>query len=55
METLEAQLANSRRPRRFTGKGQLAVALHVTRQALRRGLPLAADALVTEGTGQVAA
>lgn len=54
MTPLEALLAEFRRARRFRGKGQLALALHVTRQALRRGLPLSPDALVTEGTGQVA-
>ncbi|MHC1790055.1 DUF4928 family protein [Solidesulfovibrio sp.] len=54
MNALEKRLADYRRVRRFVGKGQLAVALHVTRQGLRRGLPLSPDALVTEGTGQVA-
>ncbi len=54
MKPLEAQLAQYRRIHRFNGKGQLALALHVTRQAMRRGLPLSPGELVTEGTGQVA-
>jgi hypothetical protein len=54
MDSFEEHLEEYRRRRRFFRQGQLAVALHVTRQAIRRGLPLSADELVTEGTGQVA-
>jgi hypothetical protein len=54
MRTLEEQLSSFSRKRRFVGKGQLALALHVTRTALRKGLPLDPDTLVTPGTGQVA-
>jgi len=54
MKSLEEQLSDFRREHRFARKGQLAVALHVTRIALRRGLPLDPESLVTQGTGQVA-
>lgn len=35
------------------GKGALAVVIHVTRYAKENGLPLKADSLITEGSGQV--
>lgn len=38
---------------RFSGKGALCVALVVTQHARQKGLPLDADALLTEGGGQV--
>lgn len=38
---------------RFRGKGPLSVALIVTDHARKRGLPLRADELITEGGGQV--
>jgi hypothetical protein len=39
--------------KRFRGKGPLSVALIVTEHARKRGLPLRADELLTEGGGQV--
>lgn len=38
---------------RFSGKGALCVVLVVTQHAQQKGLPLDADALLTEGGGQV--
>jgi hypothetical protein len=39
--------------KKFRGKGPLSVALIVTDHARKRGLPLSADELITEGGGQV--
>ena len=51
---IEKALDAFRTANSFKSKGQLAVALHVTRLAKTQGLPLDPDALVTEKTGQVA-
>jgi hypothetical protein len=48
-ETLNAFTAE----KKFRGKGPLSVALIVTDHARKRGLPLNADELITEGGGQV--
>lgn len=54
MNILEEKLRNFQDLHRLYGKGQLAVALHVTRIAIHKGLPLDPETLVTRGTGQVA-
>lgn len=54
MTSLEARLDEFRNSKRFKGKGQLCVALVITRAARTQGLPLSADMLMTPGTGQVA-
>lgn len=54
MQSLEDLLIDFRRENGFIREGQLSVALHVTRVASQRGLPLSPDDLVTKGTGQVA-
>ena len=51
--TLETALDRFASEKRFTGKGALCVALVVTDQARKNGLPLNSDDLVTEGGGQV--
>jgi len=38
---------------KINGKGALAVVIHISRYAKENGLPLDADALITEGSGQV--
>lgn len=38
---------------KINGKGALAVVIHISRYARENGLPLDADALITEGSGQV--
>jgi hypothetical protein len=50
---LEALLSAFRDEKRIRGKGALAVVLHLSRHAIENGLPLNADELVTEGSGQV--
>lgn len=54
MTSLEERLDDFRNSKRFKGKGQLCVALVITRAARTQGLPLNADTLTTPGTGQVA-
>lgn len=54
MSKLEPTLRKFRDDHSFKGKGQLAVALHITRVAKSQGLPLNADDLVTDKNGQVA-
>lgn len=54
MSKLEKALAEFRDVHAFKGKGQLAVALHVTRLAKTHSLPLDPEKLMTEKTGQVA-
>ena len=51
--SLPSRLQQFRESARITGKGALAVVLHVTRYARDYGLPLHADDLITEGSGQV--
>jgi len=51
---LSERLAAFAKENRMSGKGPLSVALVVTRHAVRNGLPLDADTLLTEGGGQVA-
>ncbi len=50
---LRASLATFAKEKSFRGKGPLCVALVVTRHAMKYGLPLDPDALVTRGGGQV--
>lgn len=50
---LAARLADFRDEKRIKGKGALAVVLHLTRHAKDHGLPMKAEALTTEGSGQV--
>ncbi len=54
MTLLESHLQQFRDSRGWKQKGQLAVALHVTRVAREHGLPLDSETMVTSGTGQVA-
>lgn len=54
MTLLESHLQQFRDSRGWKQKGQLAVALHVTRVARENGLPLDSETMVTSGTGQVA-
>ena len=51
--TLATRLANFRDANNIKGKGALAVVVHVSRYAKENGLPLIADRLITEGSGQV--
>jgi hypothetical protein len=53
MNQLQARLSEFRDAKGFKGKGQLAVALHITRVAKNQGLPLDAATLRTEKSGQV--
>lgn len=53
MLKLYEQLEHFARTAKMTGKGAICVALVVTRHAKERGLPLNADALLTDGSGQV--
>jgi len=50
---LQTELQRFRESARVTGKGVLAVVLHVTRYARDNGLPLRSDDLITGGSGQV--
>ena len=50
---IEDQLSLFARDNNMKGKGALCVALVVTRQAINAGLPLDADALLTDNHGQV--
>jgi len=50
---LVQKLAAFRDEMKINGKGALAVVIHVSRYAEENGLPLDADALITEGSGQV--
>lgn len=50
---LRAELEAFARARSFRGKGPLSVALVVTDQAKKRGLPINPEDLLTEGRGQV--
>lgn len=50
---LQGELTTFTAEKRFRGKGPLAVALIVTDHARKRGLPLNAEELITEGGGQV--
>ncbi|MFU2208794.1 DUF4928 family protein [Solidesulfovibrio sp. C21] len=54
MDILEEKLRQFQKLHRLYGKGQLALALYVTRIAIHKGLPLDSETLVTRGTGQVA-
>lgn len=54
MSKLEKALGEFRDANSFKSKGQLAVALHITRLAKTQGLPLDPEKLVTEKNGQVA-
>lgn len=47
------QLTSFRDDNRITGKGALAVVVHLSRYAKENGLPLVADKLITDGSGQV--
>ena len=51
--TLNERLAAFAKEKRMIGKGPLCVALVVTRHAVRDGLPLDADKLLTDAGGQV--
>jgi hypothetical protein len=50
---LREALSSFTAEKKFRGKGPLSVALIVTEHARKRGLPLHADKLITEGGGQV--
>lgn len=50
---LATKLASFRDEKKINGKGALAVVIHISRYAKVHGLPLDADALITEGSGQV--
>ena len=54
MRNLEKRLSEFRERHRLTGKGQLAVMLHITRLAAENGLPLEPETLRTQKEGQVA-
>ncbi len=47
------QLKSFQDDTRITGKGALAVVVHISRYAKENGLPLVADNLITNGSGQV--
>ena len=53
MTSLEKQLAEFRDANGIKGKGQLAVALHITRLAVENGLPIDPETLRTDKEGQV--
>lgn len=53
MNSLERKLAAFRDAHALKGKGQLAVALHITRLARENGLPIDPESLRTEKEGQV--
>lgn len=50
---LATRLAAFRDEKKIRGKGALAVVIHISRYAKENGLPLDADGLITEGSGQV--
>lgn len=50
---LISKLTDFRDELKIRGKGSLAVVLHISRYAKEHGLPLNADNLITEGSGQV--
>lgn len=50
---LSRKLKAFREEMKIQGKGALAVVLHISRYAKENGLPIDADALITEGSGQV--
>ena len=50
---LTARLTVFRENNKIRGKGALAVVVHISRYARENGLPLDADNLITEGSGQV--
>lgn len=50
---LTAQLEKFRAEKHIKNKGALAVVLHLTRYARNHGLPLKAEKMTTEGSGQV--
>jgi len=52
-DDLQSRLRHFRDGARITGKGSLAVVLHVTRYAREHGLPLLPEHLITQGSGQV--
>lgn len=54
MKNLESLLNEFSEENAMKGKGPLCVALVITREAIRTGLPLNAEDLITEGQGQVA-
>jgi hypothetical protein len=54
MNILEKQLMQFQAARQWRGKGQLAVALHLTRLAIENGLPILSETLRTQKEGQVA-
>jgi len=54
MTSLEKLLTEFRDSHNLKGKGQLAVALHITRLAIENGLPLDPESLRTQKEGQVA-
>lgn len=47
------KLSGFRDETKIRGKGSLAVVVHISRYAKENGLPLDADALITDGSGQV--
>lgn len=50
---LVIQLEAFRNDKKIKGKGALAVVIHISRYAKENGLPLDADRLITDGSGQV--
>ena len=52
-DDIARKLSAFRDEMKISGKGALAVVVHISRHAKENGLPLDADALITEGSGQV--
>jgi hypothetical protein len=52
-DEIALKLSAFRDENKINGKGALAVVIHISRYAKENGLPLDADALITEGSGQV--
>lgn len=52
--TLHRSLSQFADENRFTARGQICVALHITRCAIERGLPLDSESFVPNGDGRVA-
>lgn len=52
-DDIARKLSVFRDEKKIHGKGALAVVVHISRYAKENGLPLDADALITEGSGQV--
>jgi hypothetical protein len=52
-DEIAQNLSAFRDENKINGKGALAVVIHISRYAKENGLPLDADALITEGSGQV--